>query len=345
MIYINARFLTQELTGVQRFAKEISFKLNEIRNDLIFLVPDDGLLTSSNSKLNIKVIKGGNGHFWEQFTLPAYLRKVNNPLLLNLCNTGPAFYKNQIITHHDITYVKYPQSFPFKFTAFYKMLTPLILSNCKRILTVSEFSRQEIAEHYSCDLDKIDVVYNAVNASFKISSDKSIGQKKYLLAVSSPALHKNFHGLIHSFVKSNLDIDLIIIGAASKSISKIDFNSDERIRFMGRVSDEKLINLYQNATAFIFPSFYEGFGIPPLEAQACGCPVLSSDRASMKEILKDSVLYFDPQSADDISNSIFQIIDSSELRRDLIRKGSVNVARFSWEQSADQVNNIINACR
>ena len=75
------------------------------------------------------------------------------------------------------------------------------------------------------------------------------------------------------------------------------------------------------------------------------CPVLSSDRASMKEILKDSVLYFDPQSADDISNSIFQIIDSSELRRDLIRKGSVNVARFSWEQSADQVNNIINACR
>ncbi|HCC6185453.1 TPA: glycosyltransferase family 4 protein, partial [Klebsiella pneumoniae] len=202
-----------------------------------------------------------------------------------------------------------------------------------RILTVSEFSRQEIAEHYSCDLDKIDVVYNAVNASFKISSDKSIGQKKYLLAVSSPALHKNFHGLIHSFVKSNLDIDLIIIGAASKSIYKIDFNSDERIRFMGRVSDEKLINLYQNATAFIFPSFYEGFGIPPLEAQACGCPVLSSDRASMKEILKDSVLYFDPQSADDISNSIFQIIDSSELRRDLIRKGSVNVARFSWEQS------------
>lgn len=95
MIYINARFLTQELTGVQRFAKEISFKLNEIRNDLIFLVPDDGLLTSSNSKLNIKVIKGGNGHFWEQFTLPAYLRKVNNPLLLNLCNTGPAFYKTK----------------------------------------------------------------------------------------------------------------------------------------------------------------------------------------------------------------------------------------------------------
>ncbi len=185
MIYINARFLTQELTGVQRFAKEISFKLNEIRNDLIFLVPDDGLLTSSNSKLNIKVIKGGNGHFWEQFTLPAYLRKVNNPLLLNLCNTGPAFYKNQIITHHDITYVKYPQSFPFKFTAFYKMLTPLILSNCKRILTVSEFSRQEIAEHYSCDLDKIDVVYNAVNASFKISSDKSIGQKIFTGSIIS----------------------------------------------------------------------------------------------------------------------------------------------------------------
>ncbi|ROR98348.1 glycosyltransferase family 4 protein [Raoultella terrigena] len=346
MIYVNARFLTQKLTGVQRFAREISIKLNEIRDDIIFVVPSlDGVIDIEEmGDANIVEVKGGEGHFWEQISLPLFLIKNKSPLLINLCNAAPAFYNNKITTIHDVTYLKYPQSYSLKFRAVYGLLIPRLLKSSKAILTVSDFSRNDIIENYSCDEGKISVIYNSVNQLFKNTNIKKNEEntEPYILAVSSQNYHKNFHGLINAIKKYDGNLKLKIIGGKTQSFSGIEFKTeDERISFLGRVSDKELIDLYSHAFCFIFPSLYEGFGIPPLEAQACGCPVLSSNRASMGEVLDNSAIFFDPESDSEILLAIDKITNDSILRERLINDGFNNVQRFSWYESALKVNKII----
>ena len=347
MIYVNGRFLTQKLTGVQRFASEISSALVKLRDDIIFLVPEDNNISHDIiSDFKLEVVKGGRGHFWEQITLPLYLRRANSPFLISFGNTAPLRYKNQIVTHHDISYIRYPKSYSLKFRLLYKMMTPFILNNSKAILTVSDFSKKEIASHYHIPESKINVIYNAVSEIFspKLSHNNlERDQSNFALAVSSHNYHKNFHGLIDAFMTSEVKTKLKIIGSNALSFNSIDFSKadNEKIEFIGRVSDEELVELYNHAKFFVFPSFYEGFGIPPLEAQACGCPVLSSDQASMPEVLNNSVMYFNPFYKEDIVQSLKRIDDDSDIRKSLAELGLINSSRYSWESSALKVNDLI----
>ncbi|MDK6929009.1 glycosyltransferase family 1 protein [Klebsiella aerogenes] len=346
MIYINARFLTQKITGVQRFAREISKKLISIRKDIVFLVPSLSEIIHDETLDGFTIIevKGGGGHYWEQITLPLYLLKNNSPLLISLCNVGPVFYRNQVITLHDITFVKYPQSYSKKFRLVYGLITPILLKNSKVILTVSDFSKNDIAENFKVNANRIKVIYNSVSEVFKeYKKNDVIDSEAYILAVSSQNYHKNFHGLIRAFSKYNGKLQLKIIGGKTKAFSGIGLDTnDERVSFLGRVSDEELARLYSGATCFIFPSLYEGFGIPPIEAQVCGCPVLSSDRASMKEVLRDSAVYFNPENDDEIISAINRVYADEKLRKSLIVKGELNAQRFSWYESASKLNTIIN---
>lgn len=346
MLFVNARFLTQELTGVQRFAEQISLSLNVIRDDLIFLCPPGGLRDNVAKELQVREIGSKGGHLWEQIDLPNYLRKNGSGLLLNLGSTAPVFYKNQIVTHHDITYKRYPKSFSKKFRAIYGILVPMMLKNSNKLLTVSEFSKNEISEVYGHSKENIEIIYNAVSNSFNKTNERNLS-KPYLLAVSSPNFHKNFHGMLRAFelLGDKYDISLKIIGKTATSFSKQDFSSliknSNKIQFLGRVDDDEMISLYQNACAFVFPSFYEGFGIPPLEAQSCGCPVISSNMASMPEVLRDSAIYFDPHNEKEMASVMEKIIVDGDLRAELVRRGDENIKRFSWDESAKKVSQIV----
>lgn len=345
MIYINGRFLKQNITGVQRFAIELLKSFYKIRNDITILVPKIDKIIDKDllNIFDIKEIQGGDGLLWEQITLPKYLKSLGSPLLINLCNTSPINYKNKISTIHDITFVRYPQSYSWKFRTVYKFLIPLILKTSKKILTVSEFSKQDISKYYHISNDRIQVVYNAVSDSFYKKVDGGIQTEKYALAVSSPNLHKNFGPMIEAFEKANIDLELKIIGSMSGSFKTNNYDiKTDKIKFMGRVNDKELIELYQHAQFFIFPSLYEGFGIPPLEAQACGCPVISSNTASLPEILSNSAYFFDPKNLSDITVSIKKIHKDESLRNDLSEKGSLNIKRFSWDLSADKLNSVVN---
>ncbi|HGA3040197.1 TPA: glycosyltransferase family 4 protein [Serratia marcescens] len=346
MIYVNARFLTQEMTGVQRFAEEISLNLRSIRDDVVFVSPPGVLRNEIAEKLGVEIIGHRSGHAWEQLDLPRYLKKKGSPLLINLCSTAPIFYTNKVVTHHDVIYKRYPQSYSKSFRLFYNTLVPLMLKSSKKLITVSEFSKKEISETFNYNADNIIVVSNAVNSSFTPSINPGSSKERYLLLVSSKNYHKNFHGAIAAFsqLAGHGNFSLKIIGAANGSFSEMNLTDEQvdNIEFMGRVDDATLIKLYQGALGFVFPSFYEGFGIPPLEAQACGCPVISSNKASMPEVLQDSALYFDPYNIDDIALHMKALIDDECLRNELKEKGYLNVKRFSWHSSATKVNEIIN---
>ncbi|KAB1496471.1 glycosyltransferase family 4 protein [Serratia proteamaculans] len=347
MIYVNARFLTQEITGVQRFAEMISLELSKKYDDIVFVCPQGILRESTAKKLKVKKIGLCQGHVWEQIELPIYLKKIGSPLLINLGSTGPIFYENKIITHHDINYLRYPQSYSKSFIIFYKSLIPMMIKTSKHLLTVSEFSKKEITNTYQFSTEKTSVIYNAAGEHFfpKRETDSEI----YFLAVASKNYHKNHHGMIDAFIdfqrknNSNRKAKLKIIGYSLKSFMEQDCRQEDSmqdIEYLGRVSDSELVKLYQNAYAFIFPSFYEGFGIPPLEAQACGCPVLASNQASIPEILGTSALYFNPFDKSEMTQVMLNIITNDELRNKLIKDGSENINRFSWETSAKKLNSL-----
>jgi len=147
MIAINARFLTQETRGVQRFAEQVCLELGAMRKDLTFVAPQDTPVNGSAERLQVRRIGRNRGHLWEQLDLPLWLASNGRPPLVSLCNTAPLIYSNQIATHHDITYVRHPESYSRTFRGLYKGLTPLLLKRIKALITVSDFSRKEIARY------------------------------------------------------------------------------------------------------------------------------------------------------------------------------------------------------
>lgn len=346
MLIINSRFLTQNITGVQRFAIEISKQLKkQLVDNVQFVSPKNIIHTDLAKELDVKVIGNKTGHLWEQIDLTKYLKSIDSPLVLNLANIAPLFYKNKIVTVHDIAYERFPQTFDWKFRLFYKLLIPNIIKTAKHTLTVSEFSKNEIHNLYATNLENIGVIYNAVNEIFKPKKIET--SEKYILAVSSLNYQKNFHSLVKAFNQlDDKSTKLYLVGSINKNFASIELLSEieknTNIVFKGRVDDNELIKLYSNAVCFVYPSFYEGFGIPPLEAQACGCPVVCSNVASLPEVGgADSVVYCDPYDAEDIKEKIKLVLNDENLQNELRQKGFENIKRFSWEESAKKIIKVI----
>ena len=346
MIVVNARFLTQQVTGVQRFSIELSIRLKRIFGSEISFVAPQNIIQEDIAE-ELSVIKVGThiGHFWEQWDLPNYLNRVGKPLLINWGNTGPVMYNNKVTTLHDITFIRYPRTFSFKFRLLYKLLIPQVIRTSKHLFTVSEFSKKEIAGYYNLPLNKISVIYNAVSDNFHPTRDENLVSDKYLLVVSSVKDNKNFLEALDSFLLLSErvpELKMYVIGETkSRSFNDMDlslYKKESRIKFLGRVSDVQLVKLYSNACAFIFPSFYEGFGIPVLEAQACGCPVISSNTSSLPEVLLDSAILCEPTDIQGMAKSMVTLVKEENMRNEYIRKGFINVARFDWESSCKMIS-------
>ena len=350
VIYINARFLTQETTGVQRFASELSKKIKNSNLEAIFLAPKVGIIQHRLLQ-ELKVIQIGNfkGYIWEQIELPLFLKTIGSPILVNLMSTSPILYFNKIYTLHDITFIRYPKNFNWKFRIVYKILVPLMLRSSKKIITVSNFSKNEIISYYGIENKKISIVYNGINVEInnELRINENSSNHKYFLTVSTPSENKNLIRLIEAFVLlDRSDIKLYIIGGFDsfryKNISGINnYSKNMNIVFKGRVSDEELKVYYKNAIGFLFPSLYEGFGIPPLEAQNYGCPVMVSAINVFSEIYRDSVIYCDPFSVKDITKNLSLLVKDKKLVKELKMKGLENVKKFTWDKSFMSFQNII----
>ena len=252
------------------------------------------------------------------------------------------------MTVHDLSFLKNPSWYSWVYYWYYRFMTPLAVRTSRHILTVSEFSKSEILRFYPfLKGEQISVVYNAIDRQlFKpfISHPAPLTSEPYVLCVSSIDPRKNFARLIEA-CQGLTGAKLYIVGKYNRVFSQqmeLDTTS-EHIHFLGRVSDDELVRLYNQATCFVFPSLYEGFGLPLLEAMACGCPVLASGIPVFREVCGDAAQYFNPLEPNDILRAITQYLTHADAIKEMMcQKGYENVQRFSWEKSAQHVIAIIN---
>jgi len=349
-IVVNALFLSQKITGVQRYAIEISKELKKIFKDEIKFVAPKNIIHHELAKiLDVEVIGNFTGFLWEQVDLKHYLSRNNNPVLLNLRNTAPLFYQKNIVVLHDLIFMKNKKWFSKKCPYCYRIFAPILLKKALKIITVSDFSKQDIIKTFNIKPHNIEVVYNAVSSEFREHSDENFENKygDYILSVASLlSPRKNLCNIIKAFNKLNTrNLKLVVVGAELKHFSdqnmfnEIKFN--ENIILAGYVDDKTLVNFYKNAKLLVFPSLYEGFGVPPIEAMSFGCPVLASNVASLPEVCEDAAYYVDPYNVNDIFDGIDKILNSGSLRDELIQKGYERQAEFSWENSACKLVKII----
>ncbi|MBF2708190.1 glycosyltransferase family 4 protein [Flavobacterium soyangense] len=341
-IYINARFLTQPISGVQRFAIEISKELKKSNLSLVFLAPKNIIHHELAEELGVTVLGNLKGHLWEQIELQTYVLK-NNALLISFCNTAPLFIKNQIVTIHDLCFRVHPEWFSKSFAFFYNFLIPQLVRVSKGIITVSNVSKQELIKELNVPEDKITVIYNAVASvfeivnSFKLSKSESPIPFDYILSVSSHHPRKNFERLVKAFKLIKQDnLKLCIIGNMNKNFNSTELEIEDNVIYLQNISDCELIEYYKHSKLFVFASIYEGFGIPIIEALKVGVPICISDIPVFHEICQESALYFDPYNINDIKDKIIESLSDSS------RSNDIDFKRFSWKDGASKILKLIN---
>lgn len=345
MFVVNGRYLTQKATGVHRYAFEICNKLHEMGVDFHVAVPNE---IHPDYKFSFKVVKCGslNTHLWEQISLPRYLRRIGSPLLISFTGCGPINYSNQIMTIHDVSHERYPEWFSKNYYRFYHYMMPRIGKKAHAVLTVSEFSKKEIVDTLGINAEKIHVVHSNVPFHNKPSKEEILSftrnpeAERYILAVSSMDPRKNFIRLVEAFDKiKDKSVKLYIIGMSFKAFNTPDLQKliGENVHLPGYIPDEKLQTMYQNALLSVYPSLYEGFGLPPLESMTYGCPVINSDIPALREVSQDAALYVDPYNVEDITEKIEQLLVDEPLRKELQEKGLLQIKKYSWDKSAKQV--------
>lgn len=339
-IVINGKFLSQKITGVQRYAREILHELDKL------LTPDDNVILLADKKaydipsfrnINVQIKGGFTGNIWEQTTLPLYAI-MHNAICVNLCNMAPIL-KPDIVVIHDVSYKVNKRFFSKKFALWYNFVFSLIIHRIKTIFTVSEFSKSEIVRCYGISPEKITVTYNGWQHFERIPAATDALQKygltpgDYYFAMSSMAPNKNFKWLAYA-AKVNPDVIFAVSGAVNRKVfgDIFDFEIPDNLKFLGYVSDEESKELVSKCRAFIFPSFYEGFGLPPLEALSTGAKVVVSDRSCMHEIFGSCVYYISPDDPDvDIEKLISQSCDPTESL----------LCKYSWAKSAEIINSYL----
>jgi len=359
-LYINARFLTQTLTGVQRYAIELLQAMDLLLHrglnaeDIRFtvLVPRGKRADIELKHMRVKQVGYLRGHLWEQLELPLYAR---DGLLLNLCNASPIMKRRRIVTLHDASVFAVPYSYSFAFRFAYRWLFRLTGQSALRIITPSQYSREQLMHWCKISPSIVRVIGLGVDHIHRQQVDPAFAEKllpdmPFIVAVGSLNPHKNLQ-MLERAVREELSYTTIIAGSVDPRVyadasfavrnAAAPGSDSSLVRYAGRVDDRELRTLYEHAVCFVFPSLYEGFGLPPLEAMACGCPVIVSHAASLPEVCGDAALYCDPTDAADIAAKIRRVIDEPALAERLRRRGIAHAAPFTWERCARETFAVI----
>jgi glycosyltransferase involved in cell wall biosynthesis len=331
---VNLRTLGYRITGVQRYVLSL---LPHMPSELDSLRP-------------AKALQGMKGHLWEQVYLPTQLR---HRLLWSPGNTGPLTVDRQVLTVHDLASLDHPEWFERKFAQWYGFLLPRLIRKVRAIITVSHFSKERIVQLTDAEPERIQVIPNGVEQRFRPADREAVKEVRtrldlenpYILYVGSVEPRKNLKILLEAWRMGGFDgATLAIAGASGHLFARLQFNSVPKgVRLLGRVEDDMLPILYSGATGFVYPSVYEGFGLPPLEALACGCPVAVSDIPAHQELCDGTAIFFDPFNIEELASKLERLLSlDGAPRASLIAAGLRRAARYNWQRAASETWRILN---
>ena len=355
---IDSISLLSPLTGVGRYTNEIanSIKDADLYELSFFYGYYSKTLLTSATPSKLKILKS-------IVTKNQLLKKITRRLLSTYSRFfTPSYHlywqpnfipstdikaKKIVTTVHDFSFILHRDFHPKeRIEHFEKYFFKNILKS-DMIITGSFFSKQEILERLDFEEDRVKVIYHGLNHTiFKVYQDRKLNfqlPEKFILSVGSIEPRKNLQGLLKAYnlldKKTKESYKLVLVGFKgweNEELMQLIKKDEQNISYLGFISDEELAKVYNRASCFLFPSFYEGFGLPLLESMACATPVISSNTTSMPEVGGDAVLYCDPNDIVDIKNKIEQLLGDKNLQKIMIEKGLKRAKEFSWEKSAQE---------
>jgi glycosyltransferase involved in cell wall biosynthesis len=346
---VNCRFLEREMRGIGRYALGLASGLAS--DDRVVTLTSRRVaphLEAAAHALGVRRIGPLTGPIWEQTTLPAWLYAHGSPALLNLVNTAPLAYGRQAAVIYDLSYVRHPASYTFQFLCLYRALIPRVARHARVIITLSEYTRQEIIAMFRVPSDRVRVVHGFVADEILRLAARAADEKRdnYALTVSSLHARKNLRATIEAFRRACVPgLRLRIVGDVGdvfRGADLSDLNGDD-VELIGSVTDEELVRLYKRARVLLYPSLYEGFGLPPLEAMACGCPVVASRVASLPEVCGDAAAYCDPLEIDSIAAAIRTVCESPEGWSQFAHRARARAGKFTLDNSLKQLREALRA--
>lgn len=345
-VVINGRFLTQQQTGVQRYARETLLALDAalaarqlggLEGVRFQLAVPAGTAPLPLRHIHTVVLPRFSGHLWEQTSLPWFARGA---LLVGFSYSGPLLKRRQLITVHDATVAAVPACFSPRYRRFHNLLLGLLHPRVDAVMTVSEFSRGEIARHFGIR-QRVTVGREGWEHSLANGDAAAVLQRHglhaggYVLLVGSIKPNKNL-GLVPRALAllDNFPLTVAVAGAADPRVFQRAAPLPGAIRLLGFVADGDLGVLYKHAAWLLFPSLYEGFGLPAIEAMANGCPVLSAQAGSLPEVCGDAAVYFDPLDPESLASALRRVVAEPNLRADQIARHAARLALYTWHQNA-----------
>lgn len=330
---VNLRTLGYGITGVQRYLLSL---LPHMPGELNSIQPSGAL-------------QGIKGHLWEQFYLPTQLK---SRLLWSPGNTGPLSIGRQVLTLHDAASLDHPEWFERKFAFWYNVLLPRLVRKVRAVITVSNFSKERIVRLTGVEPDRVHVIPNGVEPRFRPVDPNTVQQVRkkfklehpYILYVGSLEPRKNLKILLEAWGLGRFDgATLAVVGAGGHLFAQTQLGSmPEGVRLLGRVEDEALPALYSGASGFVYPSIYEGFGLPPLEAMACGTPVAVSDIPVHRELCGSTAVYFDPFIPEQLSSRLELLLRLDKPSRAAYLEGGLHRAvTYCWKRAASETWHIL----
>jgi glycosyltransferase involved in cell wall biosynthesis len=344
-LFVNGRYLTQPLTGVQRFAVEITAALKRQAPGRVIVLGPNG---ADRNDASVRVIGRRTGQMWEQFELPPH---AANGVLINLGNTAPLWLRSQVVVIHDAGVFATPEAYSWRFRSWYKFAQKRLVNRGVRVATVSEFSRWELMRCLGVKPDHISVISEGADHMHDIAADYGavtrLPHSRFVLAVGNLAAHKNLASLSELAARlARRNVGLVITGGLASgpyATARRDVLPQPAC-YPGRVSDGELKALYERAACLVFPSRYEGFGLPAVEAMACRCPVVASRIPALRETCGDAAHYFDPGSPTDIAEQVCRLLDDRTLESDLRAASLARIRQFSWARAAKRLADVADGC-
>ncbi|MBB4857392.1 glycosyltransferase involved in cell wall biosynthesis [Novosphingobium chloroacetimidivorans] len=346
-IVINGRFLTQKLSGVQRYSREIVQAADRLIHSehtrfggrqWRLLVPSGADPQFRLQAIRIEQVGAGDGHLWEQRDLAVASRGAR---LVNLGNSGPLLHRDRLVVIHDAAVFRTPGNFGRRYRLMHKALGRALAAT-GRIGTVSQFSRDELSQVLHLDPDRIVVINNGCDHFIGRDRDErvldalGVEPQRYFLFVGNHAPNKNLRFLLEAFSHiGRAGAKLVVAGSLDRGVfGDGRAIGGEDVVLAPGLSDAKIAALYSHATAHVFPSVYEGFGIPPLEAMASGCPTIVSDIPVLREVCGDAASYFSLSDLDGLVSLLRQHWDFPQRGSAQRSAASERLERFTWERSA-----------